>query len=105
MKQLTKNLLKFNFKGIDLGNVSKVEFAFSQNIGASPLKVEIYPGDNVLSISSTSLGVVWTAGETELFEAGKPFFADTRITMSDSEYQPETSIIKLIMKPTLFEKA
>lgn len=105
MKQLTKNLLKINFKGIDLTDVSKIEFAFSQNIGDSPLKVETYPGDNVISVSDNSLGVVWTTADTALFKAGQHFYADTRITMSGSEYQPETPILKLRMNPTLFEKA
>ena len=105
MKQLTKSLLKINFKGIDLANVAQIEFAFSQNIGEAPLKVETYPGDSVIKLSDTSLGVEWTAGETELFEAGKVFYGDTRITMADSAYQPETSMLKLRMNPTLFEKA
>ena len=105
MKQLTKNLLKINFKGIDLNTVSKVEFAFSQNVGEAPLKVETYPGENVVKLSDSSLGVVWTTADTALFEAGKPFYADTRITLVSSSYQPETPILKLRMNPTLFEKA
>lgn len=105
MKQLTKNLLKINFKGIDLGNVSKVEFAFSQEIGESPLKVETYPSDKVVKLSNTSLGVAWDASETALFEPDRHFYADTRITLANSEYQPETPILRLKMNPTLFERA
>lgn len=104
MKQLTKNLLNINFKGIDLNKVSKIEFAFAQEIGKPPLKVETYPGDNVFLVSDSTVSVQWTAADTELFEAGKYFYGDTRITMSDTEFQPETAIMKLRMNPTLFEK-
>lgn len=103
MKQLTKNLLKMNFQGIDFDTVSKIEFAFSQEIGQSPLKVAEYPKNGAELIVDTVIGVAWTPEETALFEAGKPFYADTRITLKDSAYQPETPIVKLVMNPTLFE--
>lgn len=103
MKQLTKNLLKMNFSGIDLSNVSKIEFAFSQEIGKPPLKTAEYPNKDAILIVDNMIGVEWTAEETDLFKAGKPFYADTRITLKDSEYQPETPVIKLMMNPTLFE--
>ena len=104
MKQLTHNLLKMNFNGIDLSNVSKIEFAFSQNVGGTPLKVAEYPSEGTQLIAENLIGIVWTKEETDLFEAGKWFYADTRITMKDSEYQPETPIVKLKMNPTLFEE-
>ena len=103
MKQLTKNLLKMKFNGIDLADVSKIEFAFSQNINSTPLKVAEYPGDGVIDLDNNVLGVIWTPEETALFEGGKTFFADTRITMKDTEYQPETPILRLTMNPTLFD--
>ena len=104
MKQLTKNLLKMNFIGLDLSNVSKIEFAFSQNIGETPLKTATYPSENITLVVDSMIGVEWTPEETALFKAGKPFFADTRITLIDSDYQPETPILKLKMCPTLFEE-
>lgn len=103
MKQLTRNLLKMNFTGIDWSKVSKIEFAFSQNIGETPLKTAIYPNSGAVQVAENLVGVEWAAQETSLFEAGKPFYADTRITLSDSPYQPETLIVKLKMNPTLFE--
>lgn len=104
MKQLTKNLLKMNFSGIDLSTVSKIEFAFSQEIGEKPLKTAEYPNKDAILIVDNLIGVAWTAEETARFKAGKPFYADTRITLKDSAYQPETPILKLIMNPTLFEE-
>ena len=104
MKQLTKNLLKMNFYGVDMESVAKIEFAFSQEIGEAPLKVAEYPSDNAFLITDNMIGVVWTSKETQLFKAGNPFYADTRITFEGSDYQPETPIVKLRMNPTLFEK-
>ena len=104
MKQLTKNLLKIVFQGLDWSKVSKIEFAFSQNIGEAPLKTATYPNNNTTQVADNVIGVIWTSAETAVFEAGKPFYCDTRITMSDLEYQPETPIIKLVMNPTLFEE-
>jgi hypothetical protein len=105
MKQLTRNILEMSLNGIDLADVAKIEFAFSQNIHSTPLKVAEFPGDGVLDLGNNILGVIWTPEETMLFEAGKSFYADTRITMNDTEYQPETPIVKLQMNPTLFEGA
>ena len=104
MKQLTKNLLKIVFQGIDWSKVSKIEFAFSQNICDKPLKTATYPSNNTIEVAENVVGVIWTSEETALFEAGMPFYADTRITLSETDYQPETHIVKLMMNPTLFER-
>jgi hypothetical protein len=104
MKQLTKALLKMNFQGIDLTMVSKIEFAFSQDIGKPPLKRATYPDDNTTMAAGNMIGIIWTPEETKLFKAGKTFYADTRITLKDSAYQPDTPIVKLTMNPTLFEE-
>ena len=103
MKQLTHNLLKLNFSGINLADVEKIEFAFSQNIGEKPLKTAQYPSNKVVNVAGNMVGVEWTSADTKLFEAGKDFYCDTRIALKDSEYQPETPILKLKMTPTLFE--
>lgn len=104
MKQLTHNLLKMNFSGINLDDVSQIEFAFAQNVGSTPLKTVIYPSETAVLITDSMIGIVWQKEETALFEPNKYFFADTRITLKDSKYQPETPIIRLKMNPTLFER-
>lgn len=105
MKQLTHNLLKMNFQGISLEDVSKIEFAFSQEIGKPPLKTAVYPADScTMKLSDNQVGVVWTQEETALFKSDMYFYADTRITMADTEFQPQTPIVKLRMEETLFEK-
>lgn len=92
-----------NFRGLDLSTVIKIEFAFSQKIGEKPLKTAIYPNNNATLLGGNLIGVAWTKEETAKFAADEPFFADTRITLKDSTYQPETPILKLVMNPTLFK--
>ena len=104
MKQLTHNLLKMEFHGIILDDVEKIEFAFSQKVGEAPLKTAVFPSETAVLVTDSMIGVVWTAEETALFEPDKQFYADTRITMKNTEYQPETPIIRLKMNPTLFEQ-
>lgn len=105
MKQLTKNLLAMSLNGIDVADIAKIEFVFSQNMGSTPLKRAEYPGDDTVNLGNNMIGVIFTPEDTLLFEGGKSFYADTRITMHDSEYQPQTPIVKLLMEPTLFEEA
>lgn len=105
MKQLTKNLLAMCLHGVDIADVEKVEFAFSQHMHSSPLKLAEFPGENTFDLGNNTIGVVWTQEDTLLFKAGRDFYADTRITLVGSEYQPQTPIVKLHMEPTLFEMA
>lgn len=104
MKQLTNNILKLNFRGVDLAAVSTIELAFAQKKGETPLKTATYPGTGTVLIGDSLIGVEWSKEETALFDAGKSFYLDTRITMADSPYQPSTPIIKLVMNPTLFKE-
>lgn len=104
MKQLTHNLLKMEFHGINLEDVEKIEFAFAQKIGEPPLKAAVFPGETATLIGSGMVGVTWTKAETALFEPDKHFYADTRITLKGTDYQPETPIVRLKMNPTLFEQ-
>ena len=104
MKRLTHNLLKMNFQGIILDDVEKIEFAFAQNIGDTPMKTAVFPSETAVVVSESMIGIVWTQEETALFAPDRNFYADTRITMKNSAYQPETPIVKLKMNPTLFEQ-
>jgi hypothetical protein len=63
-----------------------------------------FPSDDVVDLGNNTLGVIFTQSETTLFDGGKAFYADTRITMKDSTYQPETPILKVQMNPTLFDE-
>lgn len=104
MKQLIKNLLSMNLNGIKLADVERVEFAFSQNMHSTPLKLAEYPGNGTVDLGDNMIGVVWTPEETMLFAAGQTFYADTRITLKESDFQPTTPIVKLKMNPTLFRE-
>lgn len=103
MKQLINNLVQFNFQGIEWDTIEKIEFAFSQTIDGCVVKTSTYPGD-AKKIAENVIGVPWTAEETTCLKENACFYADTRITLKDSDYQPETSIVKLRMNPTLFEE-
>lgn len=93
-----------NFSGVDISAVSKIEFAFSQEVWEKPLKTAEYPNKDAIHIADNLFGIVWTAEDTKKFEAGKEFYCDTRISLKGTSYQPETPILKLKMNPTLFER-
>jgi hypothetical protein len=103
MKQLTNNLLKLNITGIEWDDIKKIEFAFAQNIGEAPLKTVSYPSDRAFEITDGLVGIPFTINETKLFKPGKPFYADARITLKNSDYHVETHIVNLMMYSTLFE--
>lgn len=93
-----------SLNGIDVADIAKIEFAFSQNMHSTPLKVATYPGEGTVDLGNNMIGVEWTPEDTLRFEGGKAFFADTRITMHDTIYQPQTPIVRLYMEPTLFDE-
>ena len=100
MKQGTSFLLPIQI-GTDLDNVQKVEFILQQN--EKEFSYE-YPSDTVIR-EGNSLAIKFTAEDTWNFEPNVPIYIDTRITLKDSEYQPETEIVKVIMNRTLFKRA
>ena len=88
---------------LSLDDVAKIEFIFAPQISTSnPQKYAVWPGDVTRKPGENVLLVPWTAVETRKFDG--VFLMDTRITMRDSEDQPETPIIKLRMSHTLFEE-
>lgn len=89
----------------DLDDVTRVEFAFAQtkDAGAQILKGGAYPDDYDRREGTNIIDVTWTAEETRLFTAGARFYMDTRVTLADGN-MPETPIVTLIMRPTLFEE-
>lgn len=111
MKQGLNFLLPVKF-GVDLSTVSSIEFQFKQTkeYVSEPLKESIYSsdGDGDATIGQLEDGtevilVPWTQDDTYKFKPGKEFFMDTRITLQDSDYNPSTPIVRLIMEPTLFQ--
>ncbi len=110
MKQGTYNHLKVVFDGVDLDQISRVEFVFTQTLDGEVVKSAIYtspnnpvPGD-VLLEDGVFL-VPFTREDTYLFKQGATFFMDTRIVPFGSvatSDNPPTPIVTLRMDPTLF---
>lgn len=99
MKQGTKFLLPVTV-GIDLEAVEKIEFILVQN--DKKLTWE-YPSVRAIA-SGNEVDLIFTEAETWEFAPNSVISIDTRITLKDSEYQPETDIVKVFMRGTLFER-
>ena len=91
---------------IDLDGVEKIEFIFKKEKDqkANAIKTAVYPDNAIRKTGENIVLVPWTQAETYLFQAGKSFYLDTRITLNDTDNQPETNIVELAMNPTLFSE-
>ncbi len=92
---------------IDLDGVEKIEFIFKKEKDqkANAIKTAVYPDNATRKGTENIILIPWTQAETYLFQAGKSLYLDTRITMRDTDDQPETNIVQLEMSTTLFEEA
>lgn len=103
MKKRTNVMLRVQI-GMDLSLIEKIEFAFSQCQNSTPLRLVDYPSDSVVSLNDNTLGIIFTRQDTEQFQEDSDFYMDTRITLKDSVYNPQTPITTLYMHGTLFEE-
>lgn len=104
MKQGLRLTMAVEFD-LDLDAVKKIEFVFKQKGNSdTALKTATYPGDATRKGTENIILIPWTQAETYLFQAGKSFYLDTRISMRDTNDQPETNIVELVMNPTLFSE-
>ena len=107
MKQGLKLLLPVTFDGVAVADISKIEFVFTQEkYPSSPiLKTSLFGGSGGdVTENDGVFYVPWTVDETYAFRADAPFYMDTRITLTESPYQPPTNIVKLTMNSTLFKQ-
>lgn len=98
-----KNGIKFALPisiGMNLDLIDKVEFILES--GDKRMEYE-YPSDRTFADGNT-INLIFTEAESWYFKAGSRIEIDTRITLRDSEYQPETAIASVTMKRTLFEQ-
>lgn len=102
MKRRTTPVLEVTF---DIPNetVAEIQFLFKQEReeSAEALLLKSYPGE-VTFVDGVYL-VPMTVRETALFEGGKQFYMDTRITDQTGKV-PETPIVGLFMSKTLFSE-
>ena len=107
MKQGLRLLLPVRFDGVSVSDISKIEFVFAQDIAINNTirKTSLYDRSNEdVMFDDGIFYVPWTPDETYLFKAQSPFYMDTRITLTNSDYQPQTNIVELVMNPTLFAR-
>lgn len=89
---------------IDLDGVEKIEFIFKKEKDqkANAIKTAVYPDNATRKGTENIILIPWSQEETYRFSSGKSFYLDTRITLNDTDNQPETNIVGMIMNPTLF---
>lgn len=104
MKQGTKFLLPISID-FDLSLVEKIEFIFRQDKRQNTKKFEFPSSTAVIDDEDeTLIDLIWTKEDTYIFSPELPLMMDTRIKLIDSDYNPETEIVKLTLNPTLFRQ-
>lgn len=98
MKQGTNFILPVEID-IDLDKVEQIEFVFKQK---SVEHTFTYPSDIAVREGNT-INLIWTQADTYKFIADKVEM-DTRITLINSPYNPETPIVVFHMDRTLFKE-
>lgn len=105
MKQGTHFILPVEFD-LDLDTVERIEFVFKQEkrLNSDIVKVNTYPDDCTRQENTNVILIPWTRDETFRFASGRLLYMDTRITLRNSDNQPETEILPIKMNPTLFRE-
>lgn len=109
MKQLTHSTMPVAV-GYDLDKVLRAEFIFKQfqSSEAPVLKSCVWEsdgsGEGEREEDLDVIDITWEPEETMLFEPDEWFYLDTRLTLTNSLDNPETSVVALKMTPTLFKE-
>lgn len=90
-----------------LEDISKIEFLFRQvnNMNGMVYKKSVYdPSDSSSDVTlvDNSFLIPFSKEDSYLFKQNAPFYMDTRISLTDSDDNPETEIVEIFMNPTLF---
>lgn len=101
MKQGTNYIMRVNLD-FDFDTIEKIDFIFEQ--GDARLKFT-YPSAKAQKVEGEkAVNLVWTYNDTYIFKAYSQITMDTRISLIDVDTNPETSLAKFYMNPTLFTK-
>lgn len=100
MKQGIRSLLDVEV-GIDVSLCERIEFVCVQG---EARKLFEWPSDKATQTGERTIALDWTAEDKAAFAPGIVKM-DTRITLKDSEHQPETEIVSFMMSDTLFREA
>lgn len=101
--------LPVKFTGIDLDDVSKIEFLFKTDNkeNGRAVKTSVYKSSGTGDAQRRDgtediIDIPWSKAETYRFPSGKEFYMDTRITLTDSSENPVTQVLSLRMDESLF---
>lgn len=101
MKQMTNAILPVRFTGVNLDEVLRIRFKFTQS-GKSLLFD--YPSERAERLDTGTIGLHWTVEETAMFNAANGVAYDTMVYLGESGQVIETEPGSFKMTPTLFKK-
>ncbi len=100
MKQAINQQLRVDFD-FDLDDASKIEFMFRQRNVTREVE---YPSDEAKRAPGENAVLVeWDPEETARFQPNMDVEMDTRITLTGSEYNPETDLTTFRIGRSLFK--
>lgn len=106
MKRATTPWLRLGHT-LDMTAVERIDFLFKQEREESApaiLKKVWLPAGGQVTEKEGVFEIPFTVEETRLFEGGKPFYCDPRITLIGGSI-PATAILQFFCKETLWGKA
>lgn len=103
IKQGTNYLMPVRFNGLNLDDVSTIDFKMQQS--GITWKFT-YPSDSASRRvgSDNIVDVVWTEADTWKFHKNHDVFMDTKVHLIDSWINPKTPIVSFQIGRTLFEE-
>lgn len=107
IKAGTRFMLPVQIEDDAFASISAIEFLFKQNKNGKTLKTAYWSAEGTSRDAQKKSGenmilVSFSRADTYLFRQNVPFYMDTRIHYSDSDDNPPTKVITLMMNETLF---
>lgn len=93
--------------GIDLDSIEKVEFVFNQN--GHNIYECFYPSMTAFKEDGQTENIIFVKFTSKVLsqfvaDSKTPIYMDTRITLKDSDINPQTEITSFVLDRTLFIK-
>lgn len=111
-QQGTKYYMPILVTGVDLDDVTSIEFMFKQGMSMSgtALKTALWVnGDENATAFRTEdndgndvIAIPWTLDETYNFVSGRRFYVHARIHLNGTDANPPVRIVAVVMSETLF---
>ena len=109
IKAGTNFALPVKIEDADFPRISGIEFMFKQAESGETLKSAYWSRDGLSRDASKKDGddniiiVTFSREDSYLFTQDEMFFMDTRIHYDDTEMNPCTNMVRLMMRSTLFQ--